>query len=685
MIQKDSNMKNPLLSPGKVPAFDKIKVSDYMPAIDKAIDDVRRQLKKITGCRQPASFGNTVVPLESLFNDINYVCSIFRSQASNVSGPALVEALGSVNVKVANFTKSVFQDRALSKRFLAVYKQRQKLKLGEDDAAILRNLHKTFEMSGAFLSAGGQKYIRAIDARLISLSQKFVKNLMAAPLEEAVLITDKTELAGLSPLEIARLESNARENGHKKGWLFIPERLLIDEMLETAESSVFRKKICDSLLRTGKQKPHDNRPIIAEMQKLRHEYAVLLGYKNYAAFARSRQMVKDLSAVQKFLDELTRKALPQFKKDMKSLEKFAVANGGPKKLQPWDVSYWTGRQRKALYGFDGTAFAKNLQMDNVLKGMFDQATRIFGQQFRENTGKYPVLHPDIRTFDVIDQKTGKLTGILHIDLYARPGQKFGGAWMDQLQLKTKDRPNVIIFNMNLAKPPKGKQALIAPFQYEITYHEFGHALHGLLGVNVKYSSLMGIVAPTDFIEIHSMSNEHRATVNDNLQKYALHVDTNLPPDEKTLTALAGARSFFQSRQILRLVQNSLRDLAFHTMDPAKYKGDDALEKAVRLKTIYAEHLRPYGLARFDHLFNAAHSRYAVGFVNYLIAQAHAADAFVPFKENPYSAEWAKRLKAFYSRGSGGEPAELYKQYRGRAANTEAMLVDAGIGAKKTRK
>jgi len=677
-------MKNLLLHPGKVPAFDKIKASDYMPAIDKAIEDVSRKVRKIKANPKAPSFDNAVVPLESLFNDINYICNILRSQASNVSSPALVETAGGINVKVANFAKGVFQDRELSKRFLAVYKQRKKLRLDEDDAAILRNLHKTFEMSGAFLPPAGQKYIRAIDARLISLSQKFVKNLMAAPLEEAVLITDKKELAGLSPLEIARLESNARENGHKKGWLFIPERLLIDEMLETAESSIFRKKICDSLLRTGKQKPHDNRPIIAEMQKLRHEYAVLLGYKNYAEFARSRQMVKELPAVQKFLDELTRKAMPRFKKDMKSLEKFSAANGGPKKLKAWDVSYWAGRQRKALYSFDATAFAKNLQMDNVLKGMFEQATRIFGQQFRENTGKYPVLHPDIRTYDVIDQKTGKLTGILHIDLYARPGQKFGGAWMDQLQLKTKDRPNVIIFNMNLAKPPKGKQALIAPFQYEITYHEFGHALHGLLGVNVKYSSLMGIVAPTDFIEIHSMSNEHRATVNDNLQKYALHAETGLPPDEKTLAALAGAQSFFQSRQILRLVQNSLRDLAFHTMDPVKYKGDDALEKAVRMKTLYAEHLRPYGLARFDHLFNAAHSRYAVGFVNYLIAQAHAADAFVPFKNDPYNAEWSRRLKAFYSRGSGGEPTQLYKQYRGRAANTEAMLAAAGIGAKKTR-
>lgn len=678
-------MKNPLLTPGKIPALGKITAKDYAPAIDKAIEDVRRKVQKIKSNPAQANFKNTIVPLEGLFDDVRYISFILMNQTSNVSSPALEVAQKDCNLKVAAATKNVFQDPVLVKRFLAVYKQRKKLKLDEDDTAILRTLHRMFEMSGAFLNPAQQRYIRAIDERLISLAQKFMLNLKAAPLQEAVLITDKAELAGLPAQDIARMESHARENGHKKGWLFIPERLLIDELLEHAESSSFRKKIHDCLLRTGNRAPTDNRPIIAEMQKLRHEYAGLLGYENYAVFARDRHMIKDLSAVYKFLDELKRKALPQYNKEMRALEKFSAANGGPKKLKPWDVSYWAGRQRKALYSYDASAFSKNLQLDNVLKGLFDQASRVFGLTFSENTGKYPVLHPDIRTLDVTDAKTGKQVGILHIDLYARPGQKFGGAWMSQVQQKTADRPNVVIFNMNITKPPKGKQALVAPFQYEIVYHEFGHALHGLLGVNTKYPAQHGLAGPSDFFEIHSMSNEHRATVSDNLRAHALHVDTGLPPDDKLLAALAGAQSFFKSREILRLVQNSLRDLAFHTMDPAKYKGDIALEKSVALKTSYADHLRPYGLARFDHLFNAPHSRYAVGFVNYLIAQAHAADAFEPFKRNPYSVEWSRRLKAFYSRGSGGEPAELYKQYRGRAANTEAMLRDAGIGVKADRR
>jgi peptidyl-dipeptidase Dcp len=680
-------MANELLSPGKVPAFGKISADDFMPAIDAAIEDVRQKVQKIKSDTAPASFENTVVPLESLFEGMNYIQYILSNETANVSTDALEAVEEAISIKVSGFAKNIFQDQELGQRFQAVYKQRNKLKLDDDDKAILRDLHHSFESSGALLSPDGQKRIRAIDEQLISLAQKFMKNMKNAPLQQAVLITDSAELAGLTPQEVSMLESNARANGHATGWLFIPERLLVDELLDHAENSSFRKKVFECLEQMGKHAPYDNGPVIAEMQKLRHEYAQLLGYNNYAEFARSRAMTKNLPGVRKLLDEVADKALPKFEEEMHSLEKFAASNGGPKKLEPWDVSYWAGRQREALYHFDANAFSKNLQLENVLDGMFNEATRVFGLEFRESTGKYPVMHPDIRTFDVIDKETGEERGILHIDLYARPGQKRGGAWMSQLQVKTDDKPNIVIFNMNITKPPTtgpdaGKQALVALSQYETTYHEFGHALQGLLGLNVKYRSLQGTNAPADFVEIHSMINEHRATVSDNLHKYALNVDTGLPPDEKTVETLLKSRSFFASRDLLKLVQNSLRDLEFHSMDPANYKGDIAVEKAVALKSPYAAHIRPYSLTRFDHLFSDGHSGYAAGYVNYLIAQEHAADGFVPFKKDPYDAKWSKRIKEMYNRGSGGEPADTYKKYRGRPANPDAMLRDAGIEVKK---
>ena len=680
MVAQEVNfsMKNKLIFSDVVPALDQIYPENYMPAIDRAIEDVQSQLQKIKDGAAAPSFDNTVVPLESLFDGIIYIQHILNNKSANDYSEALAEVEEAVSIKVSGLVKNVFQDQALGKRFQAVYAVRDRLPLDDDDKTILYYMHQAFESSGAFLTPAGQSRIREIDEQLISLGQKFTKNMKGAPLQQAVVIVDSDELAGLSKQEVARLESNARENGHKKGWLFIPERLLVDEMLEHAESSSFRKKIFESLEQMGKHAPYDNGPIIAAMQQLRHEYARLLGYDSYAAFARSRAMTKDLPAVRKLLSDVADKALPKFEEEMKALEKFAAVAGGPSKLEPWDVSYWAGRQREALYHFDSNAFSKNLQLENVLKGMFNEAGRIFDLDFRESSGSYPVVHPDVRTFDVINKETGRPMGILHIDLYARPGTKSGGAWMSQLQTKTDVRPNVIIFNMNIVKPPEGKQAHVALSQYVTMYHEFGHALQGLLGLNVKYSSLQGTNGPADFIEFHSMVNERRATVNDNLRHYALNADTGLPPDERTLEALTKSQSYFESRGLLKMVQNSLRDLEFHSIDPAHYRGDLAIEAAVALKSPYAAHIRPYSLTRFDHLFSSGHTGYAAGYVNYLIAEEHAADGFAPFKENPYDPLWSKRLKDLYCRGSGGDPVALYREYRGRDVTPEAMLRDAGI-------
>jgi peptidyl-dipeptidase Dcp len=206
----------------------------------------------------------------------------------------------------------------------------------------------------------------------------------------------------------------------------------------------------------------------------------------------------------------------------------------------------------------------------------------------------------------------------------------------------------------------------------------GHALQGLLGTNVKHQSLQGTSAPADFIEFHSMVNERRALLRKNLEAHALHVETGKPPSHDIIGALTRSKSHFEARDVLKLVQNSLRDLEFHTIDPSAYKGDEALEQSVALDSPYADHIRPYPLARFSHLFDSAHGGYAAGYVNYLIAQIHAADGFAPFEGKPYDASWSKKLNDLYCRGSGGEPLELYRAYRGRDATVEAMLREAGI-------
>ena len=669
-------MKNPLLARGAVPDFKRIRPEHFLPAIDEALAAVKKKVKEIK--KAPASFDNTVVPLDRLFEEVESIFRILGNMTANTYTKKLGAIDEKASIRVSAATKNVFQDAELGALFRQVHDRKDKLKLDADDRAILKHLHHAFEANGALLDAKGQREIRDIDARLITLAQKFKDNMQEAPKQNAVLITDEKELAGLTPEQVAGFAAAARKAGHKKGWLLVLERLLVDELLERAENSVFRERIFTALNRFGKVAPLDNRPVIAEMHKLRHDYARLLGYKDYASFTRSRAMMTDLGAVRRLLKDIGAKALKKFDADMRELEKFSARNGGPVKLRPWDVSYWAARQREALYRFDAAGFSKYLELGNVLNGIFSEAGHLFGLRFKQSA-KYPTLHPDAVTFDVTDAR-GAGVGILHVDSFARPGTKSGGAWMSQIQLKTKARPNVVIFNMNIARPPKGKAALVALGQYITFYHEMGHALQGLLGTNVKYPSLMGACGSADFTEIHSMINERRGLLKKNLQEYALHADTGKPASGKTIDALIGSKSHFEARDLLKLVQNSLRDLEFHSLNPKDYKGDRAVEESVALDSPYAEHIRPYPLARFDHLFAGAHSGYAAGYVNYLIAQLHAADGFEPFAPAPYDKKWAERLAAFYRRGSGGDWAELYRDYRGQDAGPDAMLREAGIVA-----
>lgn len=675
-------MTNPLLSPARTPDFTAIAPGHFLPALDDILAEVTAGLARIKNTPAPADFDNTVVPLDRLFGRARALFALLGNFTLNTYSEELAAIEEKAALAIAAANKAVFQDAALGARFRAVYDARATLGLDEDDTAILTHLHQSFEAAGGLLtSAADQALIRTLDENLISLANTFNANLQAAPLQNAVLITDKGELAGLSDSEIATLRDSALKHGHAQGWLFIPERLLVDEWLEKAEHSDFRRKMFVALNAMGTVPPHDNRPVILDMQKNRDAYAKLLGYANYTAFARSRAMVTDLARVEALLDDVTAKALPKFEADMQALEKFAAANGGPGKLAPWDVSYWVTRQRADLYHFDANEFTSYLGIDTVVDGMFRQAGALFNVGFAE-VHDQSAIHPDIRVYAVTDLASKNLVGYLHIDMYARPGSKSGGAWMNNLQAQEDGRPVVVICNMNITKPPAGGTAQIGLSQYITLYHEMGHCLQGLLGMDVKHVSLQGTAGPADFVEIHSMINERRGLLKDNLAHYTRHSNTGAAAPAGMLDALLASQAFFETRDILKLVQNSRRDLAFHAADPGRGLSGEDIEKAVEIDSPYAAHIRPYPLARFSHLFSDAHSGYAAGYVNYLLAHVHAAHGFVPFQDDAYNKDWSARLLNFYRRGSGGVPADLYRQFRGADATPDALLHELGIAPAK---
>jgi Zn-dependent oligopeptidase len=674
---------NPLLQPGlPVPAFDRIKPEHFEPAVEAAIKEAREKAEGIKADPRPADFANTVVPLEALFNGINAIETILNIFYSSASNDQISEVFKKVSGAISDFRNDIFQDKTLAARFRAVYDNPDP-SLNEQDRLILKNIHRQFEQSGALLDEAAQKRIKVIDQELIDLCSRFKDNLKGAAENQAVLFTDRADLAGLDEGTIDSFRENAKKAGHRQGWLFIPERLMVDSLLARAESRSFRERIFKALNSLGTIEPYDNRPLIGPIQRLRDERAKMLGYPHHAAFNLSSTMAGDFDRVQNLMKKAAEKILPKFEEEIRTLEKFSAANGGPGTLEPWDAPYWVSRYKEETFGYDANAYSEYLELENVLNGFFTHMKKSFQIEFHSND-HYPKWHEDDRTYDVTDSKTGKFIGVLHVDPYARPKEKSPGAWMVPVQKRGEGKLNVVSLNMNLVKPAEGQKTLVMPDDMETLFHEGGHAVHGLVGAEIAFESLQGPMSSSDFFEIHSMFQQGFIDYMECLKDFAHHYKTGEILPEEMLERKQASESFFKSRETLMVIQNSLRDFAVHTINPDDYEDDRILEKSVALDSPYADLIRPYPLARFSHLFDTASTPYAAGYYSYFWAGFHAAHAARPFREKGiYDPEINQKARDFYALGSSVESNKAYEQFSGGPATTDALLEEMGIRSGNT--
>ncbi len=712
-------MTNPLLEPYNFPALERVTSEHFEPAIEQTIQAAREKAEHIAQESGAPTFQNTVAPLESLFSDIYRVTRILGLFNGNASTPEIEAAYKSVIEKVSAFSKTVFQDHALAERFKSVYNARENLPLDEDDRMLLKNLHRSFESEGAFLPAEGQQRVKDIDQELIGLCNTFDINVKRAAVQQAVLITDPAQLAGLPDSIVSGLRKAAQNHldllgkdeatlaaeGKKQSllpsataaalqsaaaqgdcWLFVPERLQVDSMLTVAENPSFRETIFTALSRMGTEPPYDNNPVIKKIIELRDERVKLIDpvkYPNYASYALAKTMAGSVKAAQDLLTEVEENLLPKFEEDMRMLESFSSAHGGPATLEPWDVPYWETKWRTENAQFDAGKFSEYLELNNVLDGFFHHAEKLFSLEFRKND-TYPRIDPDVQTFDVYDSKTKAFVGVLVADFYARGDTKKGGAWMSQIQTKLKaagiDRPNVVSINANYVKPSPGKSTLLSVDQLETLFHEGGHALNGLLGTKSKYPALHGTGISSDWVEIHSMMQENWALQPAVLKTFARHYQTGAPVPDDMIGAMENSRHAFGARESLKIVANSLRDFAFHTIDPKSYKGVKAVEDSVAFDSPYALHMRPYPATRFTHLFDSPQSQYAAGYYGYLAAEVRKFDGFSLFEErgDVYDPAASAALKELYAQGCAREPNGAYAKFRGRPATIDAFLRDKGV-------
>lgn len=663
-----------LFTAQNTPAFGAIKLEDIRPAFDEAVEKARAAIAVLRNSNEAPSFENTVKPLDTLFSDVDRVFKVLATYFQNQRNAGVSELLAELQEGYDVFSKELYQDSVIAARFKTVYDARDTLGLDAQDLWFLESEYSSFESSGSVLDAAGQARLQEIDSALIQHAKIFNDNLKAAQKQQSFLVTDADELAGVPEDIISAMRQQAKANGQIQGWRFVPERLLVDGLLEVAENREFRRKILSALDSMGKVPPYDNRPVIEAMQRLRYERSSLLGYKSYAHDALSGTMAGDVERVRSLFDVTLAAAIPAFEKDMKHLQNWVSQKGGPV-MEPWDVSYYAALYKKEELNFDAAAFSQYLELENVVQGWLQHAEKSMNVEFKE-TKDYPVWHEDVRVYETLDRDSGK-KGLFYFDLYARPDTKEGGAWMDCLQTgdEVKGQPNIISFNMNLMKPENGTPALLSIDQLETFYHEGGHCLNGIKGTETKYRSRNGTANSSDFVEIHSMIDENWSTHPDVLATYAFHCKTGEMIPQSLLDARAASDNFMASAGLLRMVQNARRDLFFHAATPAEYGSDIAIEAQAALPSRYSDHVRPYPLTRFGHMFSDGLSQYASGYYGYFFSDMAQAAAFELFeKQGVYEPVLSERKRAFYAAGGGLEPNEAYEAFTGFPAGNPIPLL-----------
>lgn len=662
---------NPILSGQPVPQLGSIKPEHIMPALNTVLAETRHKVAGLKSDTSLPTFINTYVALEFALAPLDDVTRIANTLESVLRSPDMVAAVEKMNKVVNTFmSEEIYQDIALGARFqqVAAPSDRQ-------DHYLYTVTRQAFEAGGAFLAADDQKALLEIDNRLISLYTAFADNIQKGLVAQAVHVIDPAELQGLSPDISEALKTEATKHG-LEGWLFIPERLLVDRTLAIASNPGFRRRILTALESIGNQPGHDNRPVIQEIHALRQQRAVMLGYANYAEYSLTRTMAGSFERANTFVNMVLDKAMDKFERTVSDVSAFAMINGNNGPLEPSDLSYWAARYRAEHYACDVSDFEPYLAYDSVIKGSFEIVSRLLDVTFSPNPN-HPIYHPDVTTYDVLDHRTGKPAGVLYVDPYMRD-QKVPGAWMNHLQTAAATRPSIVTLNLNLLKPQPGKPCLISLVELETHFHELGHAMHGLLGhQGVRYPSLQGTAAPSDFTELHSMLLENWGRETEALALFARHHETGAPIPTPMLAALKSSSNFMAEATMLRLAANARRDFVVHATPTEAYTTDVGLQEKADLAHPSLPLLRPYALHRFSHLFEGG--SYAAGYYAYLWSEMLQADAFQHFADNGlFNPATSHRLGNLYRAGSSRDPNQLYREFNGTDAAPSAMLVKAGV-------
>ncbi len=670
-------------TPFRLPPFAAIKPEHIRPAFDAALAKHKAEIAEIVADKAEPDFANTIEALERAGRALSRVGGVFY----NLTGADTNEALQAIEREMSPITSrhwsAIMMDEGLFARVDAVNAKREGLGLNPEQARLLERSYKGFIRSGAKLDAEDKKRLAAISERLAGLGTQFSQNVLKDESSYALFIEDVAGLAGLPEFLKAAMARAAADRGKPDQHAVTLSRSIIEPFLTFSTRRDLREEAFIAWSRRGENGgDSDNRAIVAEMVKLRAEKAKLLGYPTFAHFKLDDAMAKTPEHVRGLLELVWKPAKARAAREAADLAALAQDEGENGPIRPWDWRHYAEKVRQKTYALDEAVLKQYLQLDRIRQAAFDVAGKLFGLSFAERP-ELKGYHPDVRIFEVTETASGRHIGLFVGDYFARASKR-SGAWMSafrgQRKLDGETRP-IIVNVCNFAKPAEGQPALLSLDDARTLFHEFGHALHGLLS-DVTYGSLAGTSVARDFVELPSQLYEHWFLTREVMREYCRHAETGEPIPEALIEKIEKAQTFNQGFATVEYTSSALVDLAFHSLE-APVEVDPLAFEAAELARIGmpAEITMRHRTPHFTHVFSG--DGYSAGYYSYLWSEVMDADAFNAFTEtgDVFSPAVAEKLKRYiYSAGDTRDAAEAYTLFRGRLPTPDALLEKRGLAA-----
>ncbi|MDP4114634.1 MAG: M3 family metallopeptidase [Bacteroidota bacterium] len=674
-------MDNPFFkewnTPFQTPPFNEIKLEHYMPAFEAGIKEQKGEIDEIANNKAKPTFANTIEAMEKSGKLLVKVNRVFQNLNSAITNDEMQKIAEQSAAMLAKHNDDIYLNEKLFERVKAVYNERAKLGLKEEQKTVLENYYLDFKNGGANIKAKDKERYRNINNELSQLTIKFADNVRKENNKFQLVVDKKEDLAGLTTDQIQAAAEKAKEKGMEGKWIFTIDKPTLLPFLQFSEKRELREKMYKAYMNRGNNNDElDNKKIYAKIISLRTEKAHLLGYKRYADLVLQRKMAKTPEAAMKFLLDVWKPTMKKAKAEVAEMQKIIDREKGNFKLQPWDWWYYAEKVKKEKYDLNEEMLRPYFQMENVVKGVFAVATKLYGLQFIERKD-IQVYHPEVKAYEV-KEADGRHLGVFYSDYFPRES-KSNGAWCSSFRDQTNIDGNFVtpvVYNVgNFTKPTTDKPALLSVDDVTTMFHEFGHALNALVQkVVYPYSSNV----PTDFVELPSQIMEKWALQPEVLRMYAKHYKTGEVIPDELINKISNAKFFNQGFETGEYIAASILDLDWHMLSDTKERDVAKFEKeSIKKMNLIPEILPRYMTTNFLHSGSLG---YEAGYYSYLWSAVLDADAFQAFQEHGlFDKKTADSFRQnILEVGSRGDLMKFYKQFRGRAPKVDALLKYRGL-------